>query len=274
MASSTTIVGLLLMALLLFTPVALAANMVVEVPQVLFYQEDLCVMVLYHGSDSIYLVSSQHEGLTLRTSEYADAVNFSGQLLIAPSEFREAQYKAVLAFFSSKPFTVKVFLTDRSLKPLSKIGVYKCPGNVTIQFVIPIAVKGRVASNTVEEFLPGFTIPYLPAWELAIYAAVFPLFIVAAFLDLGDMKRSEKRKRWTKLDSFALVVRYLFYACFFSFLLILLASFCFLVYGVATRTGAGFSLTDLIISFSLFAGFSTIYLIAKWRGWYDLIDEE
>ncbi len=274
MASSTAMAGLLIAALLFFTSVALAANMVVEAPQVLFYQKDLYVMVLYHGSNSIYLVSSQHEGLTLRKSEYANSVNFTGQLLIAPSEFKESQLKAVLAFFSSKPFTVRVLLTDRSLKPLSEMGVYKCPGNVTIQFIIPITVKGKLSSDTLKGLLPSFTIPYLPAWELAIYAVVLPLFMAAAFLDLGDMKRSEKRKRWTKLDSFALAVRYLFYACFFSFLLILLASFCFLVYGVATRTGVGFSLTDLVISFSLFASFAIIYLIAKWRGWYDLIDEE
>jgi putative heme degradation protein len=119
----------------------------------------------------------------------------------------------------------------------------------------------------------------IPTFEITVCAFVTLLFVVTGFLNLKDLQ-SLKQEKWTRQDTIALMLRTLFFAFLVDFLLVfavnalILASMAILKLAVAIQGIQPLIINLLGYSLAILIFTGVIYGVAKWKDWYDLIDEE
>jgi len=170
-----------------------------------------------------------------------------------------------------KPFNLTLAKLVRGMGEM-ELRTYRCPGNMTFKLVVPLALKSSASYGSSEIAMP-ISFWSIEPWKIAVYCIFIPLFGVTAFLDLKDMKR-RKVGRWSLNDSIALILRYMFYALMLSFIAIALGTLGVFVYSSVMAFSIDLKLGDLLASFILFSVVAVFYGLARWRGWYELIDEE
>jgi len=115
-------------------------------------------------------------------------------------------------------------------------------------------------------------------FEIMLYSLIVVLFLVTGFLNLQDLKKM-RQDNWTRQDSIALMLRTIFYAFLLNFLVTLMIAAGLLLL-TALRNPASLqqvlqlTFTTLEVSLCMLLVTGVTYGLAKWRDWYDLVDEE
>ena len=115
-------------------------------------------------------------------------------------------------------------------------------------------------------------------FEIMLYSLIVVLFLVTGFLNLQDLKKM-RQDSWTRQDSIALMLRTIFYAFLLNFLVTLMIAAGLLLL-TALRNPASLqqvlqlTFTTLELSLCMLLVTGVTYGLAKWRDWYDLVDEE
>jgi len=115
-------------------------------------------------------------------------------------------------------------------------------------------------------------------FEIMLYSLIVVLFLVTGFLNLQDLKKM-RQDNWTRQDSIALMLRTIFYAFLLNFLVTLMIAAGLLLL-TALRNPASLqqvlqlTFTTLELSLCMLLVTGVTYGLAKWRDWYDLVDEE
>ncbi|OYT56050.1 MAG: hypothetical protein B6U77_00545 [Candidatus Hecatellales archaeon ex4484_218] len=232
------------------------------------------VNIRYAGEKDVYVVLPQlPKNFTVESAKVVGE-KVGGLIIISAENMKKAGiFDCSLAFFSTAPYNLNVsLLKGNDVKPISQ---YICPANITVQLnlVLALNLKEPVPEGQIfiQQFFMNTFSRFASGWEFAVYLIFIPLFMVTGFLNLHDMKR--KKEKWTKQDSVALILRHVFYAFLFCFIIVSIVSLGLLVYSYIFKVSL-FSFGVFIFSALLFALIGLIYWLAKWRNWYDLIDEE
>jgi hypothetical protein len=207
------------------------------------------------------------DNVTLRLSESYDEGS-AGVIEIYVKNLTSSSVPYSLILYARQPIELNISLVRGGIS--EPLGIYHVPANVSVQLDFRILKMNEVEG--LDAYILGLVTPKMPLWEYLIYLTVLPLFLITGFLDLKDFKR--RYRRWGRLDTLALILRYAYYASFFVLLFVGLGSLISLIYGHALRIKAIIALSDLLLAFILFSSLAIVYGIGKWRGWYDLIDEE
>ncbi|RLF13071.1 MAG: hypothetical protein DRJ68_05215 [Thermoprotei archaeon] len=233
---------------------------------------DEMLVVSFEGQEAVYVAYSAPPQVRVTLEEISSS-GCSGVVKLAIVNSSGGVYECEVMLFSSKPFTLSIRKSS-SYASTSEVQSYHCPANVTFRLVVPIALnwQSNTTSTSSNEAIP-VSLWAVDPWKVAVYCFFIPLFGVTAALDVRDMKRRRAGK-WGFLESFSLFVRYMFYAFLLSFAAIALGTFAFFIYSSATGFSVDLRLGDLLISFLAFMAFGVVYAIGKWRGWYELVDEE
>jgi hypothetical protein len=174
----------------------------------------------------------------------------------------------IIALFSTKSFLLNISMRMGEI-PLQTQTI-SVPANITLQMEIPIEYGGYQQ--------PIYTItnvsytPYFPIWTLLTYAIILPMFIITGYLDKNSLKIM--RKRWTQLDTFAIIIRYAFYAFLVIFIIVTIEIVVEYILSRLNIYAISLHIGDWFISCILFSIFTIIYGIGKWRGIFENVDGE
>jgi hypothetical protein len=180
----------------------------------------------------------------------------------------EKTYKGELIFRSWGPFNLT--LAKMSSASEDVIKTYVCPANVTLRLLLQLGLEESWKSASINAQVQLFDVD---SWGLIPYAVFTPLFGAVLMLDLRDMKR-RKSGKWGLLDSIALAVRYFLYSSVVSLAVVALWTLGSLIYALLMTGAASFKLGGLLASLIVSSAMGLTYAVARWRGWYELIDEE
>lgn len=230
------------------------------------------VNIRYMGEKDVYVVLPQLPKNFTVESVKVVSEKVEGLITISAENTKKGTFGCSLAFFSAAPYHLNVSLVKGDeVQPISQ---YICPANITVQLNLVLALTPKEplpkSQMLIQQFMDVFS-RFTSGWEFIIYLIFIPLFMVTGFLNLRDMKR--KKEKWGKQDSAALILRHIFYALFFCFIVVLIVGLGLLVYGYIFNVFY-FSFGGFVFSALLFTLVGLVYWIAKWRNWYDLIDEE
>jgi len=233
--------------------------------------QDKLVIEVY-GENRVSIAYSRSPEIAIELAESLES-SFQGLItlrLLNTSNVTTIKYE--ILFFSLKQFnlTIAEISIDEGRRIL---GSYVCPANVTLRLSMSLAPQQEAKAQEKSELAIPISFWSIDPWKIAVYCVFIPLFGVTAILDLKDMKR-RKAGRWGLNDSIALVLRYMFYAFLLSFIAVAIGTLGMFIYSSLTAFSVDLKLGDLLTSFLLFSGLAAFYGIAKWRGWYELIDEE
>ncbi|MGQ9759291.1 MAG: hypothetical protein ACUVQ5_01790 [Candidatus Methanomethylicaceae archaeon] len=238
-------------------------------PVIIFDVSNEYVYVQYRGdADIVIAVVKSDPGILVEGLKQVGGTA-QGYLKIYLLNTTSKSYLCTLSMVSMQPFSVNV--TTGAGDGLSSQGQFvSLPANITAQFELPI-VYGSYQAPVQLTSPVGYT-PAFPLWSLLAYLAFVPMFLLTAYMDKGSLKAS--RKRWSSFDSFALAIRYLFYASVVIFVLVslgMLSEFLLVrFYSVVMQVHVG----DWLLSCALLSALGLTYGIGKWRGIFDNIDEE
>jgi len=232
--------------------------------------QDKLVIEVY-GEDRVSIAYLQSPEIAVELVEFLQS-SFQGLVtlrLVNTSNVTTIKYE--ILFYSLKPFNLTI--AEISINEGKRIlGSYVCPANVTLKLSMSLALRQEARARRSNLAIP-VSFWSVDPWKIAVYCVFIPLFGVTAILDLKDMKR-RKAGRWGLNDSIALMLRYMFYAFLLSFIAVAVGTLGIFIYSSLTASSVDLKLGDFLISFLLFSGLAISYGIAKWRGWYELIDEE
>ncbi len=251
---------ILLLSLLPISAIASRA-IVIEVPEVDLRNKEDYVAIAFSSEREVLVAYSQAEGARV----YLYEVGGTGWVKV--ELVNNTSVEQVLAFSSMSPIYLNVSLVSSERATL--MARYVVPANTTLQLVLHM--NPPAAPKRLELDLIAMLTPRLPIWEYAIYAILFAMFLSTAYLDSRDHKR--RHPRWGKLDTFSLFIRYGFYASMLSFLFILLGTVISSILAEFFLIELQASIMDALLAFFAFMALAVIYGFAKWRGWYDLVDE-
>ncbi|MHC1637489.1 MAG: hypothetical protein ACXQTU_04895 [Candidatus Nezhaarchaeales archaeon] len=244
---------------------------IVEISDKVMLDSQELFIVKFHGEERVIVVYSTPPQVSVEVRELS-ASSFEGLIALGIlNTSNDKVYKCELLFSSIKPFNLTLIKFMHNVGEV-ELRTYQCPGNITFKLIVPLASKSSISHNTNEVIVP-ISFWSIEPWKIAVYCVFIPLFGVTALLDLKDMKR-RKAGRWSINDSIALVLRYMFYAFMLSFIAIAIGTFGMFVYSSATSFSIDLKFGDLLTSFILFSVVAVFYGLARWRGWYELIDEE
>lgn len=174
----------------------------------------------------------------------------------------------IIGMFSHEPFSINI-LARTIGTTIQQPQIISVPGNITLQIEIPI-VYGRyqqpIETKSEAKYSPSF-----PLWAIISYGVIIPMFLATAHLDKGSLKLL--KKRWSQLDMFALILRYLFYAflvLFFIFTMAIIVEFIMVRMGIIFTLHIG----DWLLTCAIFSAIALLYGIGKWRGLFENLDEE
>jgi hypothetical protein len=182
-----------------------------------------------------------------------------------------ASYKSgscIIALSSSSPFLLNITLRMGDV-PLQTQTI-SVPANITLQMEIPIDYGSY--QQPIYTFTNVLYIPYFPIWILLPYMIVIPMFLITGYLDKNSLKII--RRRWSQLDTFALMIRYSFYAFLIIFIIVTIE---IIVEYILIRLNiylTNLHIGDWLISCALLSLFTIIYGIGKWRGLFENVDGE
>ncbi len=177
-------------------------------------------------------------------------------------------YDLSLAMYSSNAYDVEITLRGAEIR--EPIQTMHLPANMTAQVNLQLTYIGYAAPVIPVvgiQFSPAF-----PLWSEAVYAGLLAMFLLTAFLDGRDLRI--KRKRWDRLDTAALLLRYLFYAFVATFAVITGGIALEAVLSTAFSVALPILVGDWLVALVLLAIFGIIYGLGKWREIFENIDEE
>lgn len=180
------------------------------------------------------------------------------------------RYVCELLFSSVETFNLTV--VKYTYGGEARLRTYQCLGNITFKLVIPLVPKADSLS-LVSERPVSISLWSVEPWGIAVYAVFISLFSLTAYLDLKDIK-TRKAGRWSINDSIALMVRYMLHAFMMSFVAVALVTLGILIYSLVVASSIDLKLGNLIASLIMLIGLAVLYGVTRWRGWYELIDEE
>ncbi|MDH5806722.1 MAG: hypothetical protein QXW62_02790 [Candidatus Methanomethylicaceae archaeon] len=260
----------ILLILLLLIPVVVVANQIsIKVQSFTIYDITKDFIYLeYKGTSEIELVVIRSDP-SINVEVFKQIDNFTtGYAKIYLTNISSQTLTCIIGMFSSDPFLVNVSARIGGFT-IQQPQIISIPGNITVQIEIPIVYARYqqpidIKSETL--YSPGF-----PLWSLLSYLIIIPMFLTTAHLDKESLKLL--KKRWTQIDTLALIIRYLFYAflvIFFILTIGIIAEF------ILARIGIHYTLHigDWLLACSIFSVITLTYGIGKWRGLFDNIDEE
>jgi len=248
--------------------------MVVSLPKVTMFPSD--VVVFYYSSlGKVSVLASEEDFLQVEKVENFDGKMHFGYVAISFKDLNVSWTDNLMfAFHSTQPIDVNVTLVHADTKTPFHLGSYSCPANITVEFMLP--VKYTVYETTSSQgggWQKLLLSAESPVWRALLYGAFFTMFGVSWLLDVEDFKK-RKGKRWAKQDTLALSFRYFFYASLFILIISVLIALAKLIYSVFLLGVFEISLGMVVESSLIFALFAVMYGLAKWRDWFDVIDEE
>jgi len=117
----------------------------------------------------------------------------------------------------------------------------------------------------------------IPPFEIILCFFIVVLFLITGFLNLQDLKKM-KQDNWTRQDSVALMLRMIFYAFLLNLLVTVLITAGLLLtalkYPASLQRILSSTLAPLETSFIVLLVTGVTFGLAKWKDWYDLVDEE
>jgi hypothetical protein len=119
----------------------------------------------------------------------------------------------------------------------------------------------------------------IATFEIALYSLVTLLFALTGFLNIKDLQ-ALRQEKWTRQDTTAVMLRTLFFSSLLNFILIVATSGGILVFisvfklPISVKQILPIGVLSLELSFAVLVITGIVYGIAKWKDWYDLIDEE
>lgn len=265
---------LLVVTSLAFSPTLSQSPMVVALPRVAMYQSDV-INFKYVSEGHVSVLSSESSALSVEKMEHFDGVLYTGYVAIWLKPLNKTiDDELVVAFYSAQPYTVNISLTQASMKKFVDLGAYTCPANVTVEFVVPFTYVAFAATERYGEEPLGAALSFeSPLWRLVVYGVLLSMFSASWWLDSKDY-RVKKGKRWARQDSLALLIRYLFYGSALSVIAVAVMTLAQLMYGYFVSGVVNLSLGGMIEASCIFAFLAVLYWIAKWRDWFDVVDEE
>jgi len=243
-------------------------GVVIKVPKIHLTNPNDYIVVRYESEGAVVVSYSKIESIKAFIESVSDEHGSKGGIEIHLKNTTNKAILYTLIFLSNKPIELNVFVVKEGIASL--IASYVVPGNISAQLELNILRTLEVKPLSLG--LLNIVSPSLPTWEYVIYSTLFPLFLITGYLDVKDYKK--KFKRWGKMDTFSLLLRYAFYASSLILVFILIGSFISIVLARLLGIEALITLTDLMLASILFSILTVIYAIGKWRGWYELIDEQ
>lgn len=260
----------ILLMLLLLIPVVVTANQIsIKIQSITIYDitKDF-VYLEYKGTSEIELVVIRSDP-SINVEVFKQMDNFTtGYVKIYLTNISSQTLTCTIGMFSSNPFLVNVSARIGGIA-VSQPQIISIPGNVTVQIEIPIVCaryQQPIYVKSETTYLPSF-----PLWSLISYVIIIPMFLATAHLDKGSLKLL--KKRWSQIDTLALIIRYLFYAFLVIFIILtigIIAEYILARMGIAYIIHVG----DWLLTCSILSVISFIYGVGKWRGLFDNIDEE
>jgi len=268
MIPSTTLKVLTLIIYVL--AIANVANVMVIQKDVYLSSVGDGIVLNYFGSDEVYVLTSQlpPESFDVRVGNTSKEGIYSGVIYVrVTKQLIDSTYKYLVALYSVSPFTANITIVSGGRYSTETIN---CPPNVTIQLTFNLLNNFTGSVKT----LPQVPI-YLstPIWSLAVLALTTSLFITSAVLDVRDYSRI-KKDRWGVQESIAVIVRYLLYSSLISFILSTILTIGTSIYMSITYKTTSFEFSWLLTPFIALLVSALAYQICKWKGWYDVVDEE
>jgi len=250
---------LALLVLAALSPFTLSLTVEVDVGTVeLNVGEELAVV--YEGEAPIYaVVANFTEGLMVSEAEVMDG-GHRGLIQVEVYNSSVRLGECLIALTSTKPFTVKVS-TEEAL------ATYNCDGNVTVM----LHVKIRALEVEEGEAPMGIYVSWENLWPMLIYGALTPPFLAAALLDVKDFKA--RRGRRARVESLAIVLRYMTYASITCSIAVLAVTGGLALYSLIAPMPLRVEAGSLLLSSTLTGALALLYGLARWKGWYEAVDE-
>lgn len=229
-------------------------------------------------------------GFTVLMEKNENSTSMTGTVNIFPENATKGRYEYLLAFHSEAPYrlTLSVLRYNESAPSITDYGIqaYKkmyrrpelmgeiaCTANVTTQVNISINVLqpkpvGPASPLTIAAFSS------IPSWVIAVFAVSLSAFITTAILGIRDLKRARKGAWMFRQLVGATLIKHILFGSILAFLvttIVLLGTFFGgLLTGVEAVSGGVLAWT-LVVSTLLVVPVWILFLLAKWRGWYDLL---
>lgn len=264
-------IRIFLLILLFSSLVVVVANQIsIKVQSITIYDltKDF-VLLEYRGTSEIELVVARSDpSINVEVFKQMDNNFVTGYAKIYLTNASSQVFMCIIGMFSANPFSVNVSARIGGLVA-SQPQMISIPGNATVQIEIPI-VYARY-QQPIELKSETILLPTFPLWSALSYAIIIPMFLTTAHLDRGSLKSF--KKRWSQLDTLALVIRYLFYAFLLIFFILtvgIIVEYILVRMNVTNVLHVG----DWLLACSILSAMSLAYGIGKWRGLFDNIDEE
>ncbi len=267
MKTNILLLILLSVSILAYPILAQPDNMFIKLQKFTIYDinRDFIYMEYLGEKDIIVLIIKSDPNLNI--IKQSSGIG-SGEIIIHLTNTSYKSGSCIIALSSSSPFLLNITLRMGNI-PLQTQTI-SIPANVTLQMEIPIDYGGyQQPVYTITEVLYA---PYFPIWMLLPYIIIVPMFLITSYLDKNSLKII--RRRWSQLDTFALMIRYPFYAFLIIFIIITIEIiieyilFRLNIYVTTLHIG------DWLISCALLSLFTIMYGIGKWRGLFENVDGE
>ncbi|MEM1680244.1 MAG: hypothetical protein QXT01_02805 [Sulfolobales archaeon] len=229
------------------------------------------IIINYSGTDYIYVLTSDLSDVfivdvlsTSASGQYSGAV----YMKLAKHAINIDDSSFLVVLYSTSPYVINISKVSSNNVQVETL---RCPGNVSLQLMF------RLINNLTGNYGPQpVQIPqYLkaPLWNVVIVTLLLLMFAATALLDVRDYSQI-KKDRWGVGESIALVVRYLVYGSLIAFLCAALITIGLTIYNNFMYRSSSFDISWLFIPFLILVVNLIAYYICKWRGLYDVIDEE
>lgn len=223
--------------------------------------------ITYSGINDIYVLTShlpQDAFVTL-----VQGSGYSGAIYVKVSRIIRGTYDYIVALYSVSPYVVNVTIVRGGKYVTESLN---SPANVTLQLLFRIVVNSTYQSGTsIITQIPTYLKP--TTWSLVTMVVIPAFFFTSAILDIRDYSRI-KKDRWGIQESIALVMRYALYASFITFIVTLIIALALMMYSQLTYGFLTFDPPSVITPLTLLVASTIGYAICRWKGWYDVVDEE
>ncbi len=258
------------LTLYVLTLINLANVMTVQLDVVLTGLND-GVLIEYYGNDYIHvLTSGLSDAFSVDVFSGSSSEQYRGRVYMKLTKYvvNLTDTSFIVVLYSVSPYVINV---SRVSSNNVLVDILKSPGNVSLQLMFRLVnnLSGVYGSQRIQ--IP----PYLkaPLWNIAIIIASLIMFTATAVLDVRDYSQV-KKDRWGIGESIALVVRYLTYGSLIAFLGAAIVTFGLAMYSSLVYYTFNFEVSWLLTPFLILVINAVTYYLCKWRGWYDVIDEE
>lgn len=227
--------------------------------------------ISYTGSSEVYVLTSNlpQDIFMISTQNISGSGRYGGLIYVKLTKAVQGSYNYVIAFYSIDPYVINVSLIKGDSYLSESLN---CPANITLQLVFKLLSNSSIQGpQSILSRVPAYMAP--TTWSLVIMAAFTSIFMATAFLDIRDYSRV-KRDRWGLQESIALIIRYLLYGSLISFAISLIISLAITAYSNIVYGLSLFNPSSILTPLTLLVSSAIAYAICKWKGWYDVIDEE